>query len=294
MSYRVKTVTEMTGIPRATLLAWERRHDILEPRRSDSGYRFYTDDDVALLRELKALTDAGHPISEAVALARRESSTCAVSEPPPEPDPLRDALVEALLRYDRDALDRLVPELSQLPFARAIERIYLPMLAHTGAGWAAGRISIGQEHYVSAWVREQLVSILHALGAGPATGPVAMCATAPGERHELGVLAVAIELALAGWRVIWLGPDLPTSELAHAARATRPRLLAVSVMLRRPRAAVLDQARELRESVDRATWIVVGGRGTLGLEPESTDDLLFAPTLPHLRDRLAARGMASR
>ena len=34
----------MTGIARNTLLAWERRYDILEPTRSDTGHRMYTDD----------------------------------------------------------------------------------------------------------------------------------------------------------------------------------------------------------------------------------------------------------
>lgn len=54
MSYRVKTVSQLTGIPRNTLVAWERRHGILEPSRSEGGYRLYTDQDVAYLKEHRA------------------------------------------------------------------------------------------------------------------------------------------------------------------------------------------------------------------------------------------------
>ncbi|MFN7146083.1 MAG: MerR family transcriptional regulator [Myxococcota bacterium] len=71
MGYRVKTVSAMTGIPRGTLLAWERRYEILEPDRSPSGYREYSEADVAVLRRLKALVDDGYSISEAVALVKR-------------------------------------------------------------------------------------------------------------------------------------------------------------------------------------------------------------------------------
>ena len=41
MSYRVKTVSELTGIPRSTLIAWERRYNLFEPDRSGGGYRLY-------------------------------------------------------------------------------------------------------------------------------------------------------------------------------------------------------------------------------------------------------------
>src|SRR5690606_6467414 len=59
MAYRTKPLSELTGIPRATLISWERRYALVEPRRSPAGYRLYDDDDVAFLRDLKALVDSG-------------------------------------------------------------------------------------------------------------------------------------------------------------------------------------------------------------------------------------------
>ena len=70
--YRIKTVAEMTGIPRNTLLAWERRHGLLSPERLENGYRLYSDEDVAILRRVKAAISSGMAISEALRAVRTE------------------------------------------------------------------------------------------------------------------------------------------------------------------------------------------------------------------------------
>ncbi|MEZ4235952.1 MAG: MerR family transcriptional regulator [Myxococcota bacterium] len=253
MSYRVKTVCSMVGIPRPTLLAWERRYNILSPVRTPNGHRMYTDADVAVLRRLKRLVDDGYAISEAVELSRQR-----LPEPVAAP-PAWGQLLEALLAYDRHAADRLMPSLRTLPFQQAIDEVYLPMLRETGDRWASGTISVAQEHFVSGWCREQLFALLHQLGAGPATGPSAVCALAPGERHELGLLAVAIRLALAGWRVTWLGADLPLDELCDHVAAERPRLVCVSTMVGAEPVTVRQWARRLVGAAPPGTAVVMGG-----------------------------------
>ena len=214
MSYRVKTVCAMVGLPRPTLLAWERRYKILEPPRSKSGHRLYTDADVAVLKSLKNLVDQGYTISEAVRL-QRQARVPVVSTPGPGAQELHLQLADALSAFDRDAADRLAPQVNRLSFAQAIDLVYMPLLRETGERWRDGKISIAQEHFVSGWCREQLFSIFHGLGSGPSSGMKAVCALAPGEIHELGLLAIAIHLMLRGWRVTWLGADLPIEELCR-------------------------------------------------------------------------------
>lgn len=66
MSYRIKTVAELVGVPRPTLVAWERRFGILEPARTEAGYRVYSEEDLRVLMRIRALLDSGLRISEAV------------------------------------------------------------------------------------------------------------------------------------------------------------------------------------------------------------------------------------
>ena len=70
MKFQIKTVARMTGIPRNTLLAWERRYSAVEPARAPNGYRLYTESDVDLLRTIKTLTINGFKVSEALELVR--------------------------------------------------------------------------------------------------------------------------------------------------------------------------------------------------------------------------------
>ena len=63
--YRIQAVSEMTGIPSATLRAWERRYGVPNPSRTNSSYRLYSHDDVAKIKLIKELCDQGLAPSDA-------------------------------------------------------------------------------------------------------------------------------------------------------------------------------------------------------------------------------------
>ena len=74
MGYRIRTVAEMVGVPRPTLVAWERRFGILDAPRTEDGYRVYSERDLQVLLRIKALLDSGLRISTAVDRIRQEPS----------------------------------------------------------------------------------------------------------------------------------------------------------------------------------------------------------------------------
>lgn len=312
MGYRVKTVSAMTGIPRGTLLAWERRYDILDPDRSASGYREYSDADVALFKRLKALVDAGYSISEAVDLAKREPEPAG---PPARPEPRVDVVVEAppapreaprvggagdivdqmlrsLLAFDRASADRLVPRLGQVSFATAIDDLYVPVLHRLGEMWEAGEVTIAQEHFVSGFCREQLLAMYHGIGGGPEGGVTVACATPPGERHELGLLVLALKLALAGHRVIWLGADLPVPDLCAFLAANNPRFACLSFTRPVARDTVVTFARAVRAAAPPTTEIVLGGHGLVGFDGTLPDGVQVVTSFPVLEGLLTRAAKA--
>jgi acyl-CoA hydrolase len=63
--FRINRVAETTGIPEATLRAWERRYHVPKPSRTASGYRLYSQDDVAQVRKMRELCEAGISPSDA-------------------------------------------------------------------------------------------------------------------------------------------------------------------------------------------------------------------------------------
>jgi hypothetical protein len=74
--------------------------------------------------------------------------------------------------------------------------------------------------------------MVHTLKGGLRTsrggGPLLLAACLPRERHEWGVLATLAVLQDKGWRVQYLGPDLPVAEVVEAAGRLAPRAVGLS------------------------------------------------------------------
>ena len=102
----------------------------------------------------------------------------------------------------------------------------LPTLKEVGDGWERGEIEISQEHFASNLIRGRLLALARFWGRG--TGPLALLACAPGEMHDITLLAFALVLRSHSWRILFLGADTPIATLARAAETTRPALVVVS------------------------------------------------------------------
>ena len=89
-----------------------------------------------------------------------------------------------------------------------LDEIVAPAVERIGHGWAEGSVSVAQEHMATAVFRRVLGWLL---GVYEVEGPAArlVVATPPGQIHELGALLVAVSAAAEGWRVTYLGPDMP-------------------------------------------------------------------------------------
>lgn len=276
MSYRIKTVAEMTGIARNTLIAWERRYGFVVPVRAANGYRVYTDRDVQVLYEIKRLLDEGFKISEAVRLLEERGISSGPVTPgtldetgKPVEDRVRDELLAALLAFDEGTASRLTGRLGLVPYEDQLDRVWFPMLREVGRGWAEGEISVVQEHFASAFCMTRMRSMLLSVQGAAQGERSVVCAGMPGERHELGLLGLAIRFSLRGWRVVYLGMDTPTEELVAFAQARPSDLLCVSVVCGQEAEDVHALAGELRQGAPASVHLVLGGRGIPeGLAPQ--------------------------
>ena len=73
--FNTKAVVQQTGVPAATLRAWERRYKLLSPERAENAYRLYSEQDIVLIRWLKERVDSGMAISQAIALFKHKNET---------------------------------------------------------------------------------------------------------------------------------------------------------------------------------------------------------------------------
>jgi DNA-binding transcriptional MerR regulator len=60
--FRIGQVTEHTGLSASTIRTWERRYQVVTPRRTDKGTRLYSQQELHRLRLIKQLTDTGEAV----------------------------------------------------------------------------------------------------------------------------------------------------------------------------------------------------------------------------------------
>src|SRR4051794_15056600 len=65
--YSIAAVSKLTGASCHALRVWERRYGFPIPRRSPSGHRRYSREQVAVLVELREKAQVGHPIGQLIA-----------------------------------------------------------------------------------------------------------------------------------------------------------------------------------------------------------------------------------
>ncbi|NOK01973.1 MULTISPECIES: MerR family transcriptional regulator [Myxococcus] len=265
-TYRINIAAELAGVRVELIRAWERRYGVLTPRRTPAGYRAYTDRDVAVLKQLKRLTDEGVAISEAAKLLPQlmEGLEAEVAGRGTSQDARlhtetwRESVLAAAQAYDQPRVSDVLDEvLAALPPLKAFDEVLAPLLCDVGERWESGTLTVAQEHLVSQMVRARLVSLLHAAPLGRHRHGVLACF--PEEEHEMGLLGAALRLRHLGVRVTLLGQRVPAEDLGRAVLALRPDFVGLSTVASRSAEAFEDTLTRLRQALPRGLPVWVGG-----------------------------------
>jgi methanogenic corrinoid protein MtbC1 len=174
-------------------------------------------------------------------------------------------LADALANFDESAAHAVVDSLlARMSLDSFLRDVVVPYLHDLGDGWERGEVSIAQEHFASNVLRGRLLGLARDWGRG--LGPTALLACAPGEQHDLGLIAFGLALRARAWRIVYLGPDTPLETVAEAARLASPACVVISSIdptsIRRNRDQIAELARDYR--------VCLGGAGAAaaGLEAD--------------------------
>jgi len=252
---------------------------VVTPSRSVGGRRLYSDADIERLRLLYRATLAGRSIGQVAelsmealtALVRHDAEADAEMElgsqgapgselktSPPGAGYLTDCL-RFVERLDAPGLDATLRRAAvALSGAGLVDEVVVPLLERLGTGWREGTLRPAHGHLAAAVLRRLLERMIESASSPLATASLVV-ATPVGQVHEFGALVVAATAAAEGWRVTYLGTDLPAEDIAEAAARTRARVAALSVVFPGGDAALEDELRRLRALLPKDVTLVVGG-----------------------------------
>jgi MerR family transcriptional regulator, light-induced transcriptional regulator len=262
--YRIGTVARLAGVSAHVLRVWERRYGVPTPGRSEGGARLYSDAEVDRLRLLKRAVDRGHAIGQIAALVPAELERLAggpstvTAGRAETADELLHEFVQAVTSFDSAQAERLLERARILLSARELVlEVLTPLLARIGQAWASGDLCAASEHVASTLVRDQASRLLRQLPA-EAGAELLLVSTPAAELHELGALLAAVVAKIHGYEVLYLGPNLPASEIATAARVALADLVALSVVALEPQAAAVE-VRALIAALPPGVELLLGG-----------------------------------
>lgn len=253
----IQTLADRTGLTPHVIRAWERRYGLGIGGRSESNRRLYTEEDVRRLGMLARLRRAGHSMPRIAHLSDEELAGLSTEG---EQDRLA-SLRKAILDFDAPRLRRLLKDrLAKLGAREFVASDVLPLLRWIDEQWTDAPGGIASEHLATATIRSVLDDLRSDL-ASPPGAPLLLVTTPRGQHHELGALLVAIEAALRGWHVVYLGPNLPAAEIGIVVRRTGAEALALSIVYPIDDLGLPDELRAIREEVGPHVRVVAGGRG---------------------------------
>jgi methanogenic corrinoid protein MtbC1 len=136
--------------------------------------------------------------------------------------------------------------------------VLLAAQKEVGMLWHVGDFSVAEERLVSETTRRVMALIAARFKPESATGPTMLAASVAGNAHDIGLRTVSDLFALAGWRCIFLGANVPTVEIANAARDYRADLAVLTATLTPQLNALTSAIAAIREAAPE-TRVLVGG-----------------------------------
>lgn len=271
--FPIKIVAQKSGLSAHVIRAWEKRYQVIEPLRSETNRRLYSEDDIFQLSLLKRATNEGHSIGSIADLSINElQNLIETQEEYAKKDIVtaRDennivfehfqnclnAIKEFDARRFEESLMRASIELSQ---PMLIKSLIIPLLHTIGDHWEDGSLRVMHEHMATAVLKPFLHNLRISYRPSD-NSPSIIISTPRGQVHELGALIVGVVVASQGWKVIYLGPDLPAEEIASATIEKKSRYILLSIVYPANDPYLIQELEKLHSLIDKEVKIIIGGR----------------------------------
>lgn len=215
--YSIKDLEYLSGIKAHTIRIWEKRYHLLDPSRTDTNIRSYSDDDVRRILNVALLIKSGYKISNVASFdeAKIQSEVIRLNRNLTDPEKNIDQLLFHAVNLDTWGFEHLLDKMiEELGFSKTIQQVVFPFFERIGILWQAGSIFTAHEHFVSSLVRNRLIREAGKFESNESAKSV-LFFLRENEYHELGLLFMNYLAAQAGLRYVYLGQSLPFADLSN-------------------------------------------------------------------------------
>ena len=227
-AFTIKDIENLSGIKAHTIRIWEQRYSFLNPQRTETNIRYYSNDELQKILNIALLNKYGYKISHLDRMSAAEMSEKILSLSQAEAQ--QERIVNELIRCMANVLmDEFEIVLDGYIKAKGIEKtiiqILFPFLERIGILWLTNHINPAQEHLVTNIIRQKLIVGIDSVKRTILSNSTVLLFLPEGEHHELGLLLVHYLLKRSGINVLYLGANVPLKDVEYVAGLKDPDFL---------------------------------------------------------------------
>lgn len=261
-TYSIKDLEKLSGIKAHTIRIWEQRYHLIEPGRTDTNIRYYSDNDLVKLMNVSVLNQNGYKISKISQLNDSQISEIMLNlnNEFPSLSTQTESLVMAMIEIDERHFNQLFEKsVANLGFENTIEQLLFPFLERIGVLWLAGSINPAQEHFITSLIRQKLIAAIDHEGIKTeGTHPRILFYLPEGEFHEIGLLYYNYLARKADFEVLYLGTSVPFRDIIRVDEIKPAQILFTSFVTSPGAGVLVEKIKKLKKAFPDKAVLVSG------------------------------------
>lgn len=217
-NFSIRDLENLSGIKAHTIRIWEKRYNLLSPERTSTNIRTYSLQSLQKLLNVTLLYNNGYKISKIAKIPEGEIPVMVheIISKNSEKNHAINAFKLAMVNFDSaqfyNTYNSLLAERS---FREIFTEVFVPLLNELGLLWQTDTISPSHEHFITHLIKQKIFIHTEKLQMlEPSKKDKVFALYLPeNEIHEIGLLFVNYEIALRGYKTIYLGQSMPMESL---------------------------------------------------------------------------------
>lgn len=219
--YSINDLEKITGIKAHTIRIWEKRYNVVSPKRTPTNIRYYNDEDLLKLLNISTLNKHGFKISDIISMPDDEicEKITDISRSSTDFESQINSLTVAMIELNEDAFEKVLSStILKIGFEKTVTHVLYPLLEKIGVLWQIGTINPAQEHFLTNLIRQKMIVAIDGQNNPLTPNAKTFLLYLPEmEFHELGLLFYTFLIKKHGHKVIYLGQNVPFKDMVDVA-----------------------------------------------------------------------------
>lgn len=295
-TYSIKDLESLSGIKAHTIRIWEQRYSLLEPERTSTNIRTYSEEQLKKLLNIALLVNNGVKISKIgqmsdadirlALLNYLENDFVQSNETDLRAEAKINSLVVAMIDLDEAVFDKVfASSVLKRGFKETITKVIYPFLHKVGILWGINDVNPAQEHFITNLIRQKIVVAIDSLMSSYSSEKKFMLYLPENELHEIGLLMAHYLIKFNKHQVYYLGQNVPKADMHAVYEQVKPNYILSFLTTPKPSTEYQDYITSVSGACNKATFLLAGSKSNFE-EVEFPENVVWLESMDHLNDFL--------